>query len=108
MTTTSSVRSKGQGQTIRSGGQQRTSSDTTIQSRQQNTQSVPGNDHMVNTKPRSQDRVGEESNVGRKKALLSCSHVFHATCLSAFEELAEGERKFTCPICRARYQKKLL
>ena len=55
-----------------------------------------------------QTECSVSSNLGRKRALLSCSHVFHATCLEAFEELAEGDRKFTCPICRARYQKRLL
>lgn len=44
----------------------------------------------------------------KQKALLSCSHVFHQTCLQAFEDLAEGERRYTCPVCRAHYQKKIL
>ena len=44
----------------------------------------------------------------RESVLLSCSHIFHRTCLEAFEELAVGERKYMCPVCRSHYQKKVL
>ncbi|NXL47494.1 RNF32 protein, partial [Podilymbus podiceps] len=39
--------------------------------------------------------------------LLSCSHLFHHTCLQAFEEFSLGERHI-CPLCRSYYQKKIL
>jgi len=41
----------------------------------------------------------------RQTVLLSCSHVFHETCLEMFEELNEEANK-VCPVCRAKYQKK--
>ena len=44
----------------------------------------------------------------RERTLLSCSHVFHKTCLDTFEELAEGDRRFMCPVCRTAYQKRTL
>lgn len=64
---------------------------------------------------------GKRSNVGdsntdqeagnqstcRQTVLLSCSHVFHETCLSMFEELCL-EASSNCPVCRARYHKKVL
>ncbi|XP_078661910.1 RING finger protein 32-like [Branchiostoma floridae x Branchiostoma belcheri] len=43
----------------------------------------------------------------RPTVLLSCSHVFHRTCLEAFEEFAVGEGKFVCPVCRSSYQKRI-
>ncbi|XP_006816105.1 RING finger protein 32-like [Saccoglossus kowalevskii] len=43
----------------------------------------------------------------RKTILLSCSHVYHLTCLNAFEELSLGEKK-VCPVCRSGYQKLLI
>ncbi|KAG9476423.1 hypothetical protein GDO78_003137 [Eleutherodactylus coqui] len=42
----------------------------------------------------------------RLTVLLSCSHVFHHTCLQAFEEFSLGER-LVCPLCRSSYQKKM-
>ena len=44
----------------------------------------------------------------RKTVLLSCSHVFHQTCLEALEEFAVGERRFVCPVCRTSYQKRVM
>jgi hypothetical protein len=42
-----------------------------------------------------------------REVLLSCSHMFHHTCLQAFEKFM-GRDARTCPICRAgSYQKKL-
>jgi hypothetical protein len=41
-------------------------------------------------------------------ALLSCTHVFHKTCIEAFEELAIGERSKSCPVCRSVYKKKVI
>ncbi|XP_061165712.1 RING finger protein 32-like [Saccostrea echinata] len=43
----------------------------------------------------------------RKTVLLSCSHVFHETCLRTFEELACEERPI-CPVCRSLYQKRVI
>ncbi|XP_067855333.1 RING finger protein 32 [Heptranchias perlo] len=43
----------------------------------------------------------------RQTVLLSCSHIFHYTCLKAFEDFSEGE-KHICPLCRSTYQKKIL
>lgn len=43
----------------------------------------------------------------RKTVLLSCSHVFHDTCLATFEELTCEERP-VCPVCRSLYQKRVL
>ena len=44
----------------------------------------------------------------RETALLSCSHVFHATCLHTLEEMAMIDMKHSCPVCRAHYQKKII
>lgn len=37
-------------------------------------------------------------------SLLSCSHIFHHTCLQTFEEL-NFDRLHCCPECRSAYQK---
>uniref|UniRef100_A0A670J875 Ring finger protein 32 n=1 Tax=Podarcis muralis TaxID=64176 RepID=A0A670J875_PODMU len=42
-----------------------------------------------------------------KTVLLSCSHMFHSTCVQAFEDFSLGERPI-CPLCRSHYQKKIL
>ncbi|KAK6182508.1 hypothetical protein SNE40_010182 [Patella caerulea] len=44
----------------------------------------------------------------RKTVLLSCSHVFHETCLMTLEELSMGEIRNLCPVCRTLYQKKVI
>lgn len=44
----------------------------------------------------------------RKTVLLSCTHVFHETCLLTLEELAMGEIRNSCPVCRAVYQKRVI
>ncbi|KAL2777899.1 RING finger protein 32 isoform a [Daubentonia madagascariensis] len=46
----------------------------------------------------------------RETVLLSCSHVFHHTCLLALEEFSLGDSSsfHTCPLCRSCYQKKIL
>lgn len=49
-----------------------------------------------------------KSSSSRSVVILSCSHLFHDTCLSALEEFALGEGRFLCPVCRSYYQKKLL
>ncbi|XP_019386107.1 PREDICTED: RING finger protein 32 isoform X1 [Crocodylus porosus] len=43
----------------------------------------------------------------RQTVLLSCSHMFHHTCLQTFEDFSLGERHI-CPLCRSCYQKKVL
>lgn len=43
----------------------------------------------------------------RQTVLLSCSHVFHETCLEMFEELSM-ETNSSCPVCRSKYQKRVL
>ncbi|KAJ6659314.1 hypothetical protein lerEdw1_019185 [Lerista edwardsae] len=43
----------------------------------------------------------------RQTVLLSCSHVFHTTCLQAFEDFSPTERPI-CPLCRSYYQKKII
>ena len=41
------------------------------------------------------------------EVLLSCSHIFHRTCLRSFENFTK-DNELTCPICRTRnYQKKI-
>ncbi|XP_026335004.2 RING finger protein 32 isoform X2 [Ursus arctos] len=46
----------------------------------------------------------------RETVLLSCSHVFHHTCLLALEEFSLGDSSpfHACPLCRSCYQKKIL
>ncbi|KAK7495716.1 hypothetical protein BaRGS_00013163 [Batillaria attramentaria] len=44
----------------------------------------------------------------RKTVLLSCTHVFHETCLQTLEELAMGDIRNTCPVCRTIYQKRVI
>lgn len=44
----------------------------------------------------------------RCTVLLSCTHVFHETCLQTFEDLVVDDGKHVCPVCRTVYQKKLL
>ncbi|XP_066483618.1 RING finger protein 32 [Tiliqua scincoides] len=43
----------------------------------------------------------------RQTVLLSCSHMFHNTCLQVFENFSPTERPL-CPLCRSYYQKKIL
>ncbi|XP_053215366.1 RING finger protein 32 isoform X2 [Podarcis raffonei] len=42
-----------------------------------------------------------------KTVLLSCSHMFHSTCVQAFEDFSLGGKPI-CPLCRSHYQKKIL
>ena len=42
---------------------------------------------------------------GKPQALLSCSHIFHHSCLKSFEHFAAATRGNTgCPLCREVYQ----
>ena len=50
----------------------------------------------------------ENQPMPRKTVLLSCSHVFHVTCLEMFEELNVDSTSNLCPVCRTNYQKKVL
>ena len=46
---------------------------------------------------------------GRQTVLLSCSHVYHSTCLEMFEELTLADKnRHLCPVCRTAYQKKVI
>ncbi|XP_066091370.1 RING finger protein 32 isoform X1 [Saccopteryx bilineata] len=50
------------------------------------------------------------SQPSRETALLSCSHMFHHTCLLALEQFSWGDSSpfHACPLCRSCYQKKVL
>ncbi|CAG5120474.1 unnamed protein product [Candidula unifasciata] len=50
----------------------------------------------------------EQKTCLRSTVLLSCTHVFHSTCLATLEDIAMQDIKNTCPVCRAHYQKKVL
>ena len=39
---------------------------------------------------------------GRGGVLLSCSHLFHPSCLDAFEGFSQ-DRTPSCPLCRSSY-----
>lgn len=43
----------------------------------------------------------------KQSVLLSCSHVFHNNCISSFEKFSI-QKCPTCPICRSKYQKKII
>ena len=45
----------------------------------------------------------ERDQASSEAMLLSCSHVFHSKCLTAFEQFNIYEVKL-CPVCRAAYQ----
>jgi hypothetical protein len=51
--------------------------------------------------------VGKKGGV-RRAVLLSCTHVFHETCLLTLEELAMGDVRNSCPVCRTPYQKRVI
>lgn len=57
--------------------------------------------------PLGEEGVHLSNNPSRPTVLLSCSHVFHATCLQAFEEFSL-DKHHVCPVCRSLYEKKLL
>ena len=49
----------------------------------------------------------DSTNNIRKLYLLNCSHIFHSTCLSNFENF-QNSGVLQCPVCRfASYSKKL-
>ncbi|XP_012509613.1 PREDICTED: RING finger protein 32 [Propithecus coquereli] len=65
--------------------------------------------------PLSLGSDGQRAAMGRRQhtretVLLSCSHMFHHTCLLALEEFSLGDSSsfHTCPLCRSSYQKKIL
>ncbi|KAL4228549.1 RING finger protein 32 [Mactra antiquata] len=62
------------------------------------------NEHVPVDNAESDDA---RQNTKRRTVLLSCSHVFHETCLDTFEELSL-ETNNSCPVCRSKYQKKVL
>ncbi|KAL9967030.1 hypothetical protein ACROYT_G025186 [Oculina patagonica] len=57
--------------------------------------------------PLSDQGLYKKNSSSRPIVLLSCSHVFHATCLEAFEEFSLDKRH-VCPVCRSLYHKKTL
>uniref|UniRef100_A0A8D1K3T2 Ring finger protein 32 n=1 Tax=Sus scrofa TaxID=9823 RepID=A0A8D1K3T2_PIG len=58
---------------------------------------------------RGGDDDGHPAHPSRETVLLSCSHVFHHTCLLALEEFSVGDSPLhACPLCRSCYQKKRL
>ena len=63
----------------------------------------------INTENQSKkyENEAEIQTVTRKTVLLSCSHVFHMTCLEMFEELNVDSTSKQCPVCRTKYQKKV-
>lgn len=60
------------------------------------------------TRSNNYENEAESQTVVRKTVLLSCSHVFHVTCLEMFEELNVDNTSNLCPVCRTKYQKKVL
>mmetsp|Transcript_32587 Transcript_32587/g.103849 ORF Transcript_32587/g.103849 Transcript_32587/m.103849 type:complete len:239 (-) Transcript_32587:32-748(-) len=53
------------------------------------------------------DRTGDGDKSGM--AWLSCSHVFHASCITAFEQFSGSKgQACTCPVCRSSYESRLM
>ena len=52
------------------------------------------------------DKSGAEKK--RQLVLLSCSHMFHATCLQAMEDFTAERPQHVCPVCRSHYHTKLV
>lgn len=57
--------------------------------------------------PLTDQGLYRKNSSSRPTVLLSCSHVFHATCLQAFEEFSFEKRR-VCPVCRSSYHKKIM
>ncbi|XP_015210270.1 RING finger protein 32 isoform X1 [Lepisosteus oculatus] len=62
--------------------------------------------HIGTTQPCTSSD-GEKRLSLRRAVLLSCSHLFHFSCLKAFEDFSVEERT-VCPLCRSAYQKRVL
>jgi hypothetical protein len=45
-----------------------------------------------------------ETEEGRALSILNCSHVFHESCIRAFEQFNIYEVQL-CPVCRASYER---
>lgn len=59
------------------------------------------------------EEEGASSLLTKTRVVLSCSHVFHEACLSAFERfnltsIAKVIKSNVCPMCRATYEKRQL
>mmetsp|Transcript_2143 Transcript_2143/g.3265 ORF Transcript_2143/g.3265 Transcript_2143/m.3265 type:complete len:324 (-) Transcript_2143:994-1965(-) len=70
------------------------------------------NDQWTNARETAQHRnqtlcpICKDELKDENQILLSCSHVFHRTCLTSYEKFAQCS---ACPVCRlAHYQKKAL
>lgn len=57
--------------------------------------------------PLTDQGLYRKNSPSRPTVLLSCSHVFHSTCLQAFEEFSLEKRR-VCPVCRSSYHKKII
>ena len=44
-----------------------------------------------------------KTTASRKRALLSCTHVFHEKCIQAFEKFNDNKVLHECPVCRSAY-----
>jgi hypothetical protein len=52
-------------------------------------------------------RLHGQDSANMDQWILSCSHIFHTTCLSAFENYVKDDHRF-CPLCREeKYEKRL-
>ena len=60
--------------------------------------------HVKPVEQKPTEKLLVEQQPKRPLSLLSCTHVFHATCLQMFEEYS-CEPTPSCPICRTAYQK---
>jgi len=63
----------------------------------------------INSKSASaSDDTGGKRRVEKKRqlVLLSCSHLFHASCLQAMEEFVVERTQHVCPVCRSNYHTK--
>lgn len=85
--------------------QQETSINTNILQSGKNTQCYSSRPHKQVSKQCDIQCTHNNQSADRKITLLSCSHVFHDTCLQMFEELNMEVNK-VCPVCRSKYQKR--
>ncbi|XP_014783096.1 RING finger protein 32 [Octopus bimaculoides] len=72
---------------------------------------IPETNSIFDLECRTQDLSGipYTSNSPKRVAfLLSCSHIFHKTCLETFESFMRDSTPLVCPVCRSLYSKRLL
>jgi len=51
----------------------------------------------------TRDKRRKRRNQPKKVKVTSCSHLFHSTCLSKFEDLSSFHGIHLCPLCRSEY-----